>query len=153
MKQSRAALLPTVTASTNQGVGYSPFDESGADKTYYSGSYNVNAQWTVWNGGQNTNALKINKLTAEQSELSVDENFRRLCFLPRSLLFREFDETFSKVFGLRVATRGRILRLLVDGCRSASELAQQERRPLNGAYTEALRDLSYAGFVAEDAST
>ena len=84
-------------------------------------------------------------------ELSVDENFRRLCFLPRSLLFREFDETFSKVFGLRVATRGRILRLLVDGCRSASELAQQERRPLNGAYTEALRDLSYAGFVAEDA--
>ncbi len=84
-------------------------------------------------------------------ELSVDENFRRLCFLPRSLLFREFDETFSKVFGLRVATRGRILRLLVDGCRSASELADMEKRPLNGSYTEALRDLCYAGFVAEDA--
>ena len=83
-------------------------------------------------------------------ELSVDENFRRLCFLPRSLLFREFDETFSKVFGLRVATRGRILRLLVDGCKSASELAQMEKRPLNGSYTEALRDLNYAGFVAED---
>ena len=83
-------------------------------------------------------------------ELSVDENFRRLCFLPRSLLFREFDETFSKVFGLRVATRGRILRLLVDGCRSASELAQMEDRPLNGSYTEALRDLRYAGFIAED---
>ena len=85
-----------------------------------------------------------------RSELSVDENFRRLCFLPRSLLFREFDETFSKVFGLRVATRGRILRLLVDGCKSASELAQMEKRPLNGSYTEALRDLNYAGFVAED---
>ena len=83
-------------------------------------------------------------------ELSVDENFRRLCFLPRSLLFREFDETFSKVFGIRVATRGRILRLLVDGCRSASELAQMEKRPLNGSYTEALRDLNYAGFVAEN---
>ena len=84
-------------------------------------------------------------------ELSVDENYRRLCFLPRSLLFREFDETFSEVFGQRVATRGRILRLLVDGRRSASELAHLEKRPLNGFYTEALRDLNYAGFVAEDA--
>ena len=84
-------------------------------------------------------------------ELTVDENFRRLCFLPRSLLFREFDETFSKVFGMRVATRGRILRLLVDGSRSASELAGLEKRPLNGSYAESLRDLKYAGFVAEDA--
>ena len=86
VKQSRAALLPTVTASTNQGVGYSPFDESGADKTYYSGSYNVNEQWTVWNGGQNTNALKINKLTAEQSELSVDETSN------------DIQETVTKLF-------------------------------------------------------
>ena len=83
-------------------------------------------------------------------ELSVDENFRRLCFLPRSLLFREFNETFSKVFGLRVATRGRILRLLVDGRRSISELANCEERAINGSYSEALRDLCYAGFVAEE---
>ena len=83
-------------------------------------------------------------------ELSVDENFRRLCFLPRSLLFREFDETFSTVFGLRVATRGRLLRLLVDGRRSISELADQEDRAINGSYSKALRDLCYAGFVAEE---
>ena len=73
VKQSRAALLPTLSANTNQGVGYSPFDESGADKTYYNGSYSVNAQWTVWNGGQNTNALKLNKLSAEQAALSIHE--------------------------------------------------------------------------------
>jgi AAA+ ATPase superfamily predicted ATPase len=83
-------------------------------------------------------------------ELSVDENFRRLCFLPRSLLFREFDETFSRIFGLRVATRGRILRMLVDGRRSVSELANLEKRAINGSYTEALSDLCYAGFVAEE---
>lgn len=74
VKQSKAALLPTLSAGTNQGVGYSPFDESGADKTYYNGSYSVNAQWTVWNGGQNTNTLKINKLTAKQTELAFDES-------------------------------------------------------------------------------
>lgn len=70
--QSKAALFPTLSANTNQGVGYSPFDNTGADKAYYNGSYGVNAQWTVWNGGQNTNTIKQNKLTEEQAGLSTD---------------------------------------------------------------------------------
>ena len=72
--QSKAALLPTVSASTNQGVGYSPFDDSGADKAYYNGSYGVSAQWTVWNGGQNTNTLKLNRLSLQQAALSTEES-------------------------------------------------------------------------------
>lgn len=74
VKQSKAALLPTLTASTSHGVGYSPFDDSGADKSYYNGSYNVNAQWTVWNGGRNTNTLKLNRLTKQQAELSTSQS-------------------------------------------------------------------------------
>ena len=70
--QSKAALFPTLSANTNQGVGYSPFDNTAADKAYYNGSYVVNAQWTVWNGGQNTNTIKQNKLTEEQAGLSTD---------------------------------------------------------------------------------
>ena len=78
VKQSKAALLPTVSANTNQGVGYSPFDNSASDKSYYSGSYAINAQWTVWNGGQNTNALKLNKLAVEQAELNTDESAKSI---------------------------------------------------------------------------
>ena len=74
VKQSKAALLPTLTASTSHGVGYSPFDDSSADKSYYNGSYNVNAQWTVWNGGRNTNTLKLNRLTKQQAELSTSQS-------------------------------------------------------------------------------
>ena len=70
--QSKAALFPTLSANTNQGVGYSPFDNTAADNAYYNGSYGVNAQWTVWNGGQNTNTIKQNKLTEEQAGLSTD---------------------------------------------------------------------------------
>ena len=84
-------------------------------------------------------------------ELSVDDNYRRLCFLPRSLLFREFNETFREVFGVRMTTRGRILRLLLDGGLSSSELAEKEGKLPNGTYADALRDLLLAGFVAEDA--
>ena len=78
VEQSKAALLPTLSASTNQGVGYSPFDDTGADKAYYNGTYNVNAQWTVWNGGQNTNTVRLNKLTGEQADLSLTETANSL---------------------------------------------------------------------------
>lgn len=74
VKQSKAALLPTLSASTSHGVGYSPFDNSGADKSFYNGSYNVNAQWTVWNGGRNTNTLKLNRLSKQQAELTTSRS-------------------------------------------------------------------------------
>lgn len=84
-KQSSAALFPTLSASTNQSVGYRPWTESGTmtvsngtvstdvTKTYYNGSYGLNASWTVWNGGQNTNQLKMDRLSEQQADLSVAE--------------------------------------------------------------------------------
>ena len=38
-------------------------------KTYYNGSYGVNANWTVWNGNKNRNTIKLNKLTEQKAEL------------------------------------------------------------------------------------
>ena len=84
-KQSQAALLPTLSASTNQSVGYRPWQDAGTttvtngtvntkvNKTYYNGSYGLNASWTVWNGGQNTNQLKMNRVSEEQADLSIQE--------------------------------------------------------------------------------
>ena len=43
--------------------------QSSIDKVYYNGSYGVNANWTVWNGNQNRNTVKRNKLLADQAEL------------------------------------------------------------------------------------
>lgn len=85
VKGSKGALLPTVSASANQILGYRPWQNSGittvtngtvntkVDKTYLNGSYGVNAQWTVWNGGKNTNNIKLSKLSGQQAELQVDE--------------------------------------------------------------------------------
>lgn len=81
VEQAKAALLPSLSASTNQSFGWRPWNESGVStvangtvankvsKTYYNGSYSVSAQWTVWNGNRNRNTLKQNKLTAEKAEL------------------------------------------------------------------------------------
>lgn len=77
--QSQAQLLPSLSASTSQNVTYRPWPQQGivgegfvassVDKTYYNGSYSVNANWTVWNGNRNRNTVKLNKLTAQQAEL------------------------------------------------------------------------------------
>lgn len=79
--QSQADLLPSLSASTSQSVTYRPWPESGSatvangyvqtsvDKVYYNGSYGVNANWTVWNGGRNTNTVKMNKMAEEMAEL------------------------------------------------------------------------------------
>ncbi len=81
LRQSQAALLPSLSASTNQSVGYRPWTNSGVamvangtvstsvNKTYYNGSYGLNAQWTVWNGNRNRNQVKLNRLAEQQAEL------------------------------------------------------------------------------------
>ena len=78
--QSQAALLPSLSANTNQNVSYRPWPETGratvqngyveqsVDKVYYNGSYGVNSNWTVWNGNRNRNTVKLNKISAEQAQ-------------------------------------------------------------------------------------
>ena len=81
VKQSKAELLPSLSASTSQNVSYNPWPETGSymiagdkvqtnvDKVYYNGSYSVMGNWTVWNGNRNRNQLKLNQLTADQAAL------------------------------------------------------------------------------------
>ena len=84
-KQSQAALFPSLNASTNQTFGYRPWKESGTvtvdngtvsnkvQKTYYNGTYGLNASWTVWDGNKNHNQIKLNRLAEEQAELTMEE--------------------------------------------------------------------------------
>ena len=77
--QSKAALLPSLNASTSQSVNYTPWVASGIssdgfsrasiDKVYYNGTYSVAGNYTIWNGNKNKNQVKLNKLAAEAAEL------------------------------------------------------------------------------------
>ena len=85
VSQSKAALLPSLNASTSHNLGYRPWQDSGittvtngtvntkVDKASYNGSYGLNASWTVWNGNRNRNQVKLNRLTEEQAELEIQE--------------------------------------------------------------------------------
>ena len=58
VNQSKAALLPSLNASTSHNLGYRPWQS---------------ASWTVWNGNRNRNQVKLNKLSEEQAELQIQE--------------------------------------------------------------------------------
>lgn len=77
--QSKAALLPSLSASTSQNVNYTPWMASGisgdgfsrasVDKVYYNGTYSVSGNYTLWNGNKNHNQVKLNKLATEAAQL------------------------------------------------------------------------------------
>lgn len=81
--QSRAALLPSLSASTSQNATFRPWPETGSaivadgyvqqsvDKVYYNGTYGISSNWTVWNGGRNTNTIRLNEKAEEQAELDA----------------------------------------------------------------------------------
>ena len=70
LKQAKAGLLPNLSGSMTQSLSYRPFQKSSSNfvngsitsnssnKTIQNGSYGINANWTVWNDGINTNSIK-----------------------------------------------------------------------------------------------
>ena len=84
-KQSQAALFPSLSASTTQSYGYRPWTDAGTmtvtngevdvktEKSYYNGSYSISTQWTVWNGNQNHNQVKLNRVNEEKAEMTAQE--------------------------------------------------------------------------------
>ena len=103
VKAQKGNLLPTLSASTNQSVGYRPWQDNGiatvtngqvnskVNKTYYNGSYGLNAQWTVWNGHRNRNNVRLSQLTEQQAELNVTQQANsieeRICQLYTQCLY------------------------------------------------------------------
>ena len=94
--QQKGQLFPSLSFSTSQSMGYRPFEQTTAivqngqvtntsNKVTYQGSYGLNANWTVWNGGINHKNIKaqelqneINALNTEESELSIQEQIAQL---------------------------------------------------------------------------
>lgn len=90
LKQSKAALLPSLSASTSQSFGYRPWMSgntstvnngqvtTGVKKEYYNGSYGVSGNWTVWNGNKNRNTVKLNKLYEQEAQLDSAVNAKSI---------------------------------------------------------------------------
>ena len=85
LQQDKAALFPSLSFATSQSMGYRPFEESTAivqngqvtnttKKVTEQGSYGLNANWTIWNGGINQKNIKAQQLQNQITALSTQQN-------------------------------------------------------------------------------
>ena len=84
--QAKAAMLPTVSASSSQGISNRPFSDTGSSSvvgsnvystsksTSYSGNYGINAGMTLYNGGSLRTALKQQQVQNSIDSLSIRES-------------------------------------------------------------------------------
>lgn len=83
-RASRAALLPSLSASTNQSVTNRPFSQStinltngtmttSSNETNYNGNYGLNANWTIWNGGKNRKNVTLSRYQRQMADLQTQE--------------------------------------------------------------------------------
>lgn len=82
--------------------------------------------------------------------LSAAENIRRLCFSPNGVLRMDFDEMFNDVITEQPSFTGKVLRCLVDGPRTASELSAMLKIEKGGRVTDAIDRLVETGMVSFD---
>jgi outer membrane protein len=152
LKGAKAALLPTLSASTNQSLGYQPWKDTGmsyvtngtvntkVDKASYNGSYSLSGQWTVWNGGRNTNTIKLDRLAEQEAALSAQETansiqeriaqiFAQILYLDESVKVNEQMLETSK----KNEERGQ--EMVNVGKMSKADLAQLSAQRANDEYT------------------
>ena len=81
---------------------------------------------------------------------TANENIRRLCFSPKGLLREDFDEMFSDVITRQPTFTAAVMRTLVDGARSVTEIAEALSMEKGGRISDALSQMEESGIIASD---
>lgn len=139
-KLAKSALLPSVSASIGQNLSNSPFgsdDETSVTST--SGSYDVKASWTLYNGGKLQNNIRQADLNHQIAELNISEskNDIRLAIIQdymQILYANESVKTFENAVELSAAQVERTKALLEAGSVSKIDVAQWESQQASDKY-------------------
>lgn len=150
LSQYKGQLFPSLSFTTNQSLGFRPFEESTAivqngqvtnssKKTTYQGSYGLSANWTVWNGGinyKNVEAQKlqqeIQRLNTETSELSILE--RIALYYVQILYTKEAMKVNEQLMQTAQSQYDRGVEFFNQGQISKAELAQLESQLSSSRY-------------------
>ena len=150
VKSAKAELFPSLSFSTGHNLVNRPNQESSAtvsgteiitsnSSTTYNGSYSLNAQWTVWNGGQRLNNIKQQKKNMEIANLTVAETENMLQeeitkLFVQILYANESVEINKNTLEVSEATYKRAVELFNEGSLSKSDVAQLEAQASNDKY-------------------
>lgn len=148
---SKAALLPNVSFSMNQDVAYRPFSLStinltngtmttSQSETNYNGSYGINANWTLWNGGQNRKNIEKYKVSKKLADLqttqtanSIQEQIAQLYI--QILYETEAVSVNSEIVKFSILQRDRGLEMMKIGKLAKVDVAQLEAQVTQDQYS------------------
>ena len=82
--------------------------------------------------------------------LSAAENIRLMCFVPKAPLRVDFEEMFRDVISVQPRLTERVLRSLVDGPLTVTEIASALKIGKGGDISKVLKQLCEAGMVSGD---
>lgn len=150
VRSAKAALFPSLSFNMGQNIVNRPFQEQSAmvngteiiesnNKTTYNGSYNLSAQWTVWNGNKRLNNIKqqktnrnIARLNVSEAENTLQEEIARLFI---QILYTDESVAINKAtLEGSQATFERGEELFNEGSLSKADLAQLEAQVSNDQY-------------------
>lgn len=129
-EQAKAQLFPSLSASVTQGfVNYPSTDV--VSNNSYSGNYSVNANWTLFDGGQRFQSIKQQKIQNTVDELGIEQNEDDI----QISLIQTYMQVLYAMESVRIsrntvevstAQRDRAVQLLNAGSISKVDLAQLE---------------------------
>jgi AAA+ ATPase superfamily predicted ATPase len=85
-----------------------------------------------------------------QASLTAEENIKRLCFTPKGILFREFNDIFSDLFSTRSEVYKTIVAALTEGNAEYNDICQALDVSKSGYLSEHLDNLIQSGFISRD---
>lgn len=137
-KEARAALLPSLTASTSQGFTNYP-SSNAADRNSYTGTYGIEAGLTLYNGGKLRTAVSRQKVQNRIDQLTVEEtaNDIRIAIVQAYMqcLYAMESVTVSRSTAeTSAAQRDRAAVMLQEGAISKVDYAQFESQYASDAY-------------------
>lgn len=149
--EAKAGRLPSLSASMTQNLSYRPFQEtassfvnggiatSAADKTTQSGSYGVNASWTVWNGGitrMNIQNAQFNQQSAQydtqEQENKIKEQIAQ--YYVQILYMTEAEKVNRRLLAMDSAICARGEEMVAVGSMAKADLAQLQSQVSSGRY-------------------
>lgn len=146
---AKDAYLPYVGFSTNQSFSNYPAPVSGNPESSYNSSYNINANWTVWEGNARKYRVEVNKLAKLQQQLYGDDVVKNLqigilqAYL-NILYSAEAVDIAKKTLEVSTAQAERTKRLMETGRTSRVDYAQIESQRAQDEYNLVQARSSYA---------
>lgn len=149
--QDKGALFPSLSFSTSHSIGYRPFTQvmsviqdqqvtSTRSNVTYGGSYGLNANVTLWNGGINYKNIeaqklqnRISELNTEQSELTIQEQIAK--YYVQIMYTKEAQKVNEQLLQTANSQYERGVEMMNQGLMAEADVAQLEAQLSSARYS------------------